>query len=337
MTTDDERQERAHDASYRALFSHPELVAALLRDFVGEEVTGPLELDRMERVQTTFISGTLLRRESDMLWRIPRGDASPLYLFIMIEFQSRIDPMMAVRMLVYVGLLYEHLYTQDTSIARSRGLPPILPIVLYNGSPRWSAQTSTRDMINVDPDARLSSYLPTLKYWLIDVGRLDRELLRHHNTILSNLFTIETLNDPELLRAQVKRLGEIVRSRVDDAIIQTILMWLSELLRAQKLLLTDQQISSFKETDPMLSEAMERWREKLRQEYLAKGIEQGIGQGIEQGRERARRELLGKMMQLKFGEDEGRAARIEALPTEAIDRALERLLDATDEASLFAP
>ncbi len=42
---------------------------------------------------------------------------------------------MAVRVMVYLGLLYQDLI-KTKQLARTGRLPPVLPVVLYNGTPR---------------------------------------------------------------------------------------------------------------------------------------------------------------------------------------------------------
>jgi hypothetical protein len=49
-----------------------------------------------------------------------------------MEFQSQPDPWMAMRMLVYVGLLYQELIKSKHFTDRGK-LPPVFPLVLYNG------------------------------------------------------------------------------------------------------------------------------------------------------------------------------------------------------------
>ncbi|MEW6169645.1 MAG: Rpn family recombination-promoting nuclease/putative transposase [Pseudomonadota bacterium] len=44
-----------------------------------------------------------------MVWRVRLTDGSPLYIYLLLEFQSRSDPWMAVRLLAYVSLLYHGL------------------------------------------------------------------------------------------------------------------------------------------------------------------------------------------------------------------------------------
>jgi predicted transposase YdaD len=76
-------------------------------------------------VNSSFVSDTLRERHDDIIWRI-RLDKKWLYLYLLIEFQSSIDDFMAVRIMVYVGLLYQHLIetqklTAKDKLERSKG------------------------------------------------------------------------------------------------------------------------------------------------------------------------------------------------------------------------
>ena len=61
-----------HDALYHRLFSHPGMVAQLLREFVAGPWLDELDLDGMERMNAKFHAETTHRRDGDMIWRIPR-------------------------------------------------------------------------------------------------------------------------------------------------------------------------------------------------------------------------------------------------------------------------
>ena len=61
------------DHSYRQLFSHPELIRDLLEGFVHEEWVDGLDLDTLEKVNGTYISDDLRRREDDIIWRVRLG------------------------------------------------------------------------------------------------------------------------------------------------------------------------------------------------------------------------------------------------------------------------
>ena len=58
-----------------------------------------------------------------------------LYVLVTLEFQSTVDSHMAVRMLTHTGLLYQDLI-HGGELGPDGRLPPVLPIVLYNGRRR---------------------------------------------------------------------------------------------------------------------------------------------------------------------------------------------------------
>ena len=65
---------------------------------------------------------------------------------LLVEFQSDVDRSMAVRILTYTGLLHQRLI--DESVLREHGaLPPVLPIVVYNGRGPWTAPTEVANLL----------------------------------------------------------------------------------------------------------------------------------------------------------------------------------------------
>ncbi len=97
-----------HDPGYKKLFSHPEMVEDLLRGFVHESWVKELDFSTLETFKDSFVSDDFRSRHDDIIWRVRWGD-SWLYVYLLLEFQSTIDPFMAVRLMVYIGLLYQHL------------------------------------------------------------------------------------------------------------------------------------------------------------------------------------------------------------------------------------
>ena len=80
-----------------------------------------------------------------------------LYVYLLLEFQSTVDRFMAVRILSYTGLLYQDLI-RGQSLYQDR-LPPVFPIVLYNGEPRWKAAVDLSELIHPAPQ-ELQTYQP---------------------------------------------------------------------------------------------------------------------------------------------------------------------------------
>ena len=58
-----------------------------------------------------------------------------LYIFILLEFQSNVDPRMALRMMEYTAGIWKGLEKEELGSGR-RNTPFVLPIVIYNGERR---------------------------------------------------------------------------------------------------------------------------------------------------------------------------------------------------------
>lgn len=97
-----------HDSNYKQIFSHPEMIIDLLQGFVREEWTSQIDFSTLEKVNNSYVSEELLQREDDIIWRV-KTEESWLYIYLLIEFQSTNDPWMALRIMVYTGLLYQDL------------------------------------------------------------------------------------------------------------------------------------------------------------------------------------------------------------------------------------
>ncbi len=95
-----------HDHSYKRLFSHAEMVVQLLQTFVAEDWVTQLDFDSLQKVDSSFVTKEFREREDDVIWRVKFQDKW-LYLYILLEFQSTVDPIMAVRVMGYIALLYQ--------------------------------------------------------------------------------------------------------------------------------------------------------------------------------------------------------------------------------------
>ncbi|MFZ1859424.1 MAG: Rpn family recombination-promoting nuclease/putative transposase [Candidatus Competibacter sp.] len=113
------------DASYKTLFAAPEVMRDLLLGFVPDDWLHGLDYRTLERVSGSYVTDDLRDRADDIVWRVKVG-GEWVYLYLLIEFQSTVDAWMAVRIMTYVGLLYQDLIKQK-QVLPERRLPPVLP------------------------------------------------------------------------------------------------------------------------------------------------------------------------------------------------------------------
>ncbi|MEA2754360.1 MAG: hypothetical protein QOJ54_649 [Aliidongia sp.] len=80
------------------------------------------------------------RREGDVVWRLPIEGGLDLYLYLLVEFQSRIDWWMAVRTQVYEALLWQQIITEK-KLKSGDELPPVL-LILRVSAPHCRSRRS---------------------------------------------------------------------------------------------------------------------------------------------------------------------------------------------------
>ncbi|MBP1151276.1 Rpn family recombination-promoting nuclease/putative transposase [Methylocaldum sp. RMAD-M] len=284
-----------HDQSYKLLFSHAEMVADLLRGFVREDWVQQLDFDSLEKVNGSYVADDLREREDDVIWRV-RWGREWLYVYLLIEFQSTVDRYMAVRILVYLGLLYQDL-VRTGQLAGEGRLPPVLPIVLYNGNPRWSAPTDIADLIVPVPGG-LETYRPRLRYFLLDEGRYAESELAPLRNLAAALFRLENSRTPQDVERILAALGTWLQAPEQSSLRRAFTVWLKRVFLPGRLPGVELgRINDLQEVQSMLAERVTEWTE----EWKRQGMEKGLQQGRQEGRQEGEATLLLRLLELRFG------------------------------------
>jgi predicted transposase/invertase (TIGR01784 family) len=322
-----------HDSDYKLLFSHPEMVRDLLRDWVPGKWIAEADFSTLEHINGSYVSEDQKQRHDDMVWRLRLKDRW-LWIYIVLEFQSEPDPWMALRMLVYIGLLSQDLVKRG-ELAEGK-LPPILPLVLYNGLPPWYAPTEVAELF-ADAPPGLSAFRPRLTYHLIDEARLKLHPADTVRTAVEALFRLEHGRTPDDLRRVIRALDALLRDPGQEKIRRNFTSWIKRLLRRKagtSTIADIEHIQDLLEADTMLAERIESWFEEATRKGMEKGMQQGRTEGRMEGMEagllKGRAGILAKQLKLRFG----------LLPEEAVERlsrATAGELDVWAEAVLIAP
>ncbi|MFP7753719.1 Rpn family recombination-promoting nuclease/putative transposase [Thermodesulfobacteriota bacterium B35] len=287
-----------HDHSYKQLFSHPELVRDLLEGFVCEDWVADLALETLERVNGSYVSDDLRERENDIIWRVRMG-GSWVYVYLLIEFQSSVDRFMALRLLTYVALLYQDLVNNGQ--VRGDGLlPPVLPLVLYNGRARWNAPVRLAGLIQ-DVPGSLGRYRPAFRYLLLDEQRFLDEHLPAGN-LVSAIFRLEKSQYPEDVRAVVSNLITWLKQPQQAGIRRAFTVWINRVLLPVRLPGQElPQVNELMEIEAMLAERVKEWTREWKEQGLRMGREEGLQEGIQQGLQQGTRQILKRQLRKKFG------------------------------------
>jgi hypothetical protein len=285
-----------HDPSYKLLFSHRDLVADLIRGFVQEDWVGELDFSTLQRVSEISVSHDLREHEDDMIWRLRWGERW-IYVYLLLEFQSSVDRFMAVRVLTYVGLLYQDLVAAG-EIPAGSALPPVLPIVLYNGEHAWWAKTSLDELIASGLPASLRRWQPQMRYLLLDEQRLAESALAGQRNVAAALFRLENSREPADIERVVGTLVEWLADPAQAGLRRAVVVWLKRVLLPARLPGAElPEVIDLQEMHAMLAERVKTWTEQWKQP----GVEQGLQQGLEQGVSQGEAKLLRRLLVRRFG------------------------------------
>lgn len=281
----------SHDNSYKLLFSHPEMVVDLLKGFVKEEWVEQCDFSTLEKVSGSYVSDDLRDREDDLIWRIRWGD-DWLYVYLLLEFQSTIDHFMAVRILGYLALLYQDLIRTE-KLGRQDLLPPVLPLVLYNGERRWQAPLHLDKLIHPAP-ASLEKYRPQLSYLLLDEGRFDKADLNGLNNLVAALFQLENSRTEQDIQDVLRHLLSWLTAPEQNSLKRAFTVWFNRVLLPRKAPDADfKEFNDLQEVQTMLAETVKQWTKAWEN--------QGMEKGMEKGRQQEAAKLFLLLLDSKFG------------------------------------
>ena len=268
-----------HDSGYKKLFSNRTIFRQLLETFVNQEWVHSLDFDTCEPLDKSFISEHYKETESDLIYKIQFQDRE-VYIYILIEFQSTVDPFMALRVLNYITNFYMDFLVNNKSVQK---LPVVFPIVLYNGEARWTAPVNLSELIEQTPP--LGAFALDFQYFLIAENQYSQEALLKIRNIVSTLFLAESYYDVKVLEVELLNLFSSERDR---HAVSLFLNWFKQLAFHGRLESDDyESLESIYRTEEevktMLVTALERERQQIFQNGLREGEQKGKQEGKQEG------------------------------------------------------
>ncbi len=263
-----------HQNSYKLLFSHARMVEDLLKGFVKEDWVEQLDFTTLEKVSESYTTDDIRDREDDIVWRV-RWGKDWVYIYLLLEFQSTVDPWMAVRVMTYIGLLYQDLI-RTGKVSVQQKLPPVFPVVLYNGDRNWNAAIDINDLVEKVPGS-LGYYQPSAPYLLLVEKQYQDEELKPLNNLAAALFRLEISQEPEHLVEVIENLLHWLQGSEQTSLRRAFTVWFHRVLFANKPIPDDVgSLNELVEVRDMLTGRVEEWKRKWKDEGIDEGIEEGI-------------------------------------------------------------
>lgn len=288
---------KVHDSSSKLIFGNAELCSQFLRNYMDMPILKNVRPEDIEDVTERYIPMFTEERNSDTVKRIKLSENNTLFFVSLIEHKTKVDYnvcMQLLRYMVYIWEDYEReAEKQKKGSSRTKGFkyPPILPIVYYEGSGKWTAGRNLQDRILFDK--AFEPFTPNFFYKLIQLNSYSVDQLIEKNDQLSLLMLINRLQNTAAFRAlnlpedYIKNLSENSTDEVLDIIAKVTASMLRHLN------LPEDEVEEFtgQVKERKMAELFEYFedidlpaaRKKARDEGRAEGLAEGRAEGLVEG------------------------------------------------------
>lgn len=320
-----------HDGLFKRIFGVPSHAADMLRSVLPSALVAALDLTRLELIASSFVGPDMAHRHSDLLFRVPLGTRL-VYLYLIIEHQSWPHPLMPLRVLEYIQLVWRTLLHDQPG---RKTLPPVITLVVHHGPSGWSAPRSLHEMVEgLDQFPELRPFVPNLELLVEDLVFVSDEDLLARPIAPVPQMALWLLRDGRdlgtvLAHIHVWRavLARVLLEFPDEARI--FLRYISLMAGPHSY---DEVRQAILEHVPTAEAPLANIAEKL--------IEEGFLKGRQEGRQEALgalRDTLRILLEQRFGKvDSAHDARIDDADLLELQRLAQRVMQATKIADVFA-
>ena len=331
-----------HDALIKAILGKPEHAATALRAILPAALCEALDWSALRTEPTEYVRVDGGTRRSDLLFSVPfraeplceapereapEREAAALevpapeaLIYVLFEHQSTPDPLMALRLFVYVARIFE----QRVLRAGSARVPLVVSVVLSHTERPWTGALALDELYDA-PRALLDALgplVPRLSYALEDLTAMsDAEMeARIADAVVRTTWTVlrdaRSAND---LMSYALRLRDLLEAvfRSDRSALQELFDYLVSVTNTD--LATARRVTAI--LPPEAREDIVNVYDELKAEGLAEGS----------------RRTLAKLIRLRFGAlSDGARACLDAADEASLDLWTERILFAATLDELFA-
>ena len=199
--SDKSRINNEYDVTYKSFLTHKQTFLELLKGFVCEDWVDQVSEDDLSLENQSFILYDYQERESDIIYKAKLNEQE-VYFFILLEMQSTVDYTMPFRLLIYMTELWKRFFADTNENERKRKnfrLPAIVPMVLYNGTRRWTAVKNFLDY--QDGQECFTNNLLGFRYILFDINSYSESELYEIGTLISSVFLLDqNINHEEWIK-----------------------------------------------------------------------------------------------------------------------------------------
>ena len=289
---------KVHDSSSKIIFGNAELCSQFLRNYMDIPILKNVRAEDIEDISERYVPMFTEERNSDTVKRVKLSEKDTLYFISLIEHKTKVDYNITMQLLRYMVFIWEdyekEMEKKHRGISRTKDFkyPPILPIVYYEGTQKWTAPANFKDRVLFN--AAFEPFTPKFFYKLVQLNEYSVEKLIEKKDELSLVMLINRIQSMEEFRElnlpedYLQNLSEHSTAELLESVIKVITVLLRHLN------IPEDEVEEFtgQVKEWKMGELFENFkdfdlpaaRRKAQEEGMKQGMKQGREEGMKQGR-----------------------------------------------------
>ena len=274
-----------HDALFRKAMENPAARKDFFDNCLPSYIKAIVDTNALALEKDSFIDQSLRSSISDLLFRVESDDKN-VYIYLLLEHQSKPHPFMAFRLFKYMLNICDRHLQQNTE---SKALPLIYPMVFYNGRQKYNVSRNLWDLFG---NNELAKKFWTEDHQIINVREIPDEELKGPSAGQILSFFMKHIHERELLQ-KWEEIAPFLREIKINAGLDYIELFLHYTLTfigdTDTMRLKDVLLDNLTEVDGeeiMLSYG-EKLARKLAKEFRQEGRQEGEKEGLVLGMKKA--------------------------------------------------
>ena len=290
---------KRHDKLFKGIMAQEEVAKEFFRVHLPYKVRSLVDLDTLKHDKTDFVDEKLKETLSDTIFRVNlKGSSEITYMCILLEHQSRSDPLMSFRIVKYMISIWDGYLNANNGAIK---LPMIYPFIFSNAE---NPNKMSLSLFNLFENGELQKEFLIGPYNMIDINSIsDKQILS--NTLIGAMeYTLKHGRKDNVLE-QLDELKEILQEIIRTKKVKGIdyirkILWynISKISKESKSELEKALINVTKEKINI-----EEIMGSLAEEWYSEGVEIGKMEGVEIGKMEGVE--IGKMEGVEIGKMEG--------------------------------
>lgn len=212
-----------HDRFFKETLTQRENALSFFREYLPAKIVSQFDWRTLRISKETFVEPELRERFSDIVYEV-RAKGRQVFICLLLEHQSTVDPWMPLRLLGYMVRLWEQWRKQNPDADK---LPGIIPMVFYHGEDAWDVSVNFRDMI--DSPELTDEFVPAFSYLLRDFSLSGDPDIRGSIRIRLFLDVMSHIFSPRFAEAfdrMIPLLTELSEKKTAMEYIETVLRYI---------------------------------------------------------------------------------------------------------------